>query len=59
MKAPYYIVTAKCEEDGYFVKTRHNILKMNTSNNIYRIKDLVCPKCRLWSPITDFEEVTA
>ena len=59
MKAPYYIVTAKCDQDGYFIKERRNILKMNTSNNMFRIKDLVCPKCQLWSPITQFEEVKA
>ena len=58
MKAPYFIVTAKCEQDGYFVKERRHILKTSTSDQISRIKDMVCPKCQLWSPITNFEEVT-
>lgn len=58
MKAPHFLVTAKCERDGYFIKERKHVLTISESGPTCRISKLVCPACAMWAPITHFEEVT-
>lgn len=40
-----------------FTRRKSRILRTSTSNQVYQINRLVCPRCGMWAEIQDVKEV--
>ena len=63
MKPPYFRVTSKCDSErcttDTFVTERKKMEHESTSGATVMCTRQVCPDCRCWGYIIDYQEVTA
>ena len=61
MRPPYFTVLGDCPRcfgPDHFTVQRKKIKKVSTDGHEYTIKNIVCPRCRMWCDVVGIKEIT-